>query len=107
MHTHKGRFEKQLTEAFDRGLARWTKQDAELHSFCTDHENRTKEGESFFKLNSDSIATIREDLAADYQAIAVRHSKEVVRILEEYAAADLEIARQVQQYEADKQATGR
>ena len=36
-----------------------------------------------------------------------RHSEEVVYILEEYSAAELEIARQLQQNEADRQATGR
>ena len=35
-----------------------------------------------------------------------RHSEKVVKILEEYGAVELEIARQLQQNEADKQATG-
>ena len=37
----------------------------------------------------------------DYQALADRHSEEVVQILEEYGATELEIARQLQQNEAD------
>ena len=48
-----------------------------------------KEGKGFFKLNEDSIATVREDLAADYKALAYHHSEEVVQILEEYGVADL------------------
>ena len=55
----------------------------------------------------ESIAAILEDLAADYQALADHHSEEVVKILEEDGAANLEITHQLKQYEADKQATGR
>ena len=80
LHTHRGRFKRKLTKALDRGWARWTKQVAKLHTFRADHENRTKEGKGFFKLNNDSIAAVREDLAADYQALADRHSEEVVQI---------------------------
>ena len=61
LHTHKGKFEKQLTEALDRGWAGWTKQAAELHTFCADLENQTKAGKGFFKLNNESISTVHED----------------------------------------------
>ena len=55
-------------EALAKGWAGWTQQATELHTFRTDHENRTKAGKGFFKLNNESIAAVREDLAADYQA---------------------------------------
>ena len=64
------------------------------------------EGKGFFKLNEDSIPAIREVLAADYKALENHHSDEVVQILEEYGVVDLEIALQLYQYKADKQATG-
>ena len=96
LHTHKGRFKKQLTKALDRGWARWRKQVAELHTFRADNENRMKAGKGFFKLNNDSIAAVREDLAVDYQALADSHLEEVVQILEEHSAAELEITRQLQ-----------
>ena len=70
LHTHRGRFEKQLTEALAKGWAGWTQQAAELHTFRTDHETRTKAGKGFFKLNNENIAVVREELAADYQALA-------------------------------------
>ena len=95
LHTHRGKFEKQLTEALAKGWAEWVQQAAELHTFRADHENRTKAGKGFFKLNNESIATVREDLAADYQTLADRHSEEVVQILEEYSATELEIAHQL------------
>ena len=91
----------------EKGWAGWTQQAAELHTFRADHENRTKAGKGFFKLNNESIATVREDLTADYQAVVDRHSEEVVQILEEYSAVDIEIVHQLTQYEADRQATGR
>ena len=89
-------FEKQLTEALEKGWAGWTQQAAELHTFRADPENQTKAGKGFFKLNNDSIAAVREDFAAYYQALADRHSEEGVRILEEYGTAELEIIRQLQ-----------
>ena len=61
----------------------------------------------FFKLNNESIAAVHEDLAADYQALADQHSEEVAQILEEYVTDELEIARQLQENEADRLATGR
>ena len=51
-----------------------------------------KEGKGFYKLNDESIAAVREDLAADYQALANHHSEEVIQLLEEYGTTDLEIA---------------
>ena len=90
-----------------KGWAGWAQQAAELHTFRADHVNRTKSGTGFFKLSNESIAAVREDLATDYQALADRHSEEVAQILEEYGAAELEIAHQVQNNEADRLATGK
>ena len=87
-------------------MGRRAQQAAELHTFRVDHENRTKPGKGFFKLDNESIAAIHEDLAADYQALADRHSKEVVQFLEEYGTTELEIAHQLQANEADRLATG-
>ena len=106
LNTHRGRFEKQLTEALAKEWGGWTQQASEHHTFRADHEDWTKAGKGFFKLNNESIVVVREDLAADYQALADRHSEEVVQILEEYGTAELEIARQLQENEADPLATG-
>ena len=70
LHTHRGKFEQRLTEALAKGWAGWAQQAAELHTFLADHENRTKSGQGFFKLSNESIAAVREDLAADYQALS-------------------------------------
>ena len=49
---------------------------------------------------------VREDLVTDYQALADRHSEEVVQFLEEYGTTKFEIACQLQENEADRLATG-
>ena len=49
-----------------------------------------KEGKGFYKLNEESIAPVREDLVADYQALDDHQSEEVVQLLEDYGAAELE-----------------
>ena len=47
-----------------------------------------KEGKGFYKLNEDSIAADREDMAADYQTLVEHHLEEIVQLLEEYGAID-------------------
>ena len=42
----------------------------------------------------------------DYKTLADHHSKEVIQLLEEYGAVELEIAYHLHQYEADRKATG-
>ena len=106
LNTHRGKFEKLLTEALAKGRARWAQQAAELHTFRVDHENRAKQAKGFFKQNDESIATVREDLATDYQDLADQHLEEVAQILQEYGAAKLEIGHQLQATEADRLATG-
>ena len=61
LHTHRGRFEKQLTEALAKGWAGWTQQAAELNTFYADHENQMKARKGFFKLNNKSIAIVCKD----------------------------------------------
>ena len=85
-----------------KGWADWAQQAAELHTFRVDHENRTKSGKGFLKLSKESISAVHEDLATNYQALVDRNSEEVAQILEEYGAAKVEIAHQLQADEADR-----
>ena len=75
----------------NRGWADWAKQATELHTFRVDKENRRKEGKSFYKLDEGSIATVLEHLTSDYQALADHHSEEIVQLLEEFGATEVEI----------------
>ena len=95
LHTHRGKFEKKLTEVVAKGWPGWAQQAAELHTFRADHENQEKAGKDFFNLNSKSIAAVHEDLTADYKILADQHSEEVAQILEVYDTAELEIACQL------------
>ena len=67
---------------------------------------RIGQRKGFFKLNDDGIATVREDLAKDYQALADQHLEEAAQIQEEYGAAKVELGHQIQATEADRLATG-
>ena len=55
----------------------------ELHTYRADQENRRNKGKHFYKLDEESIATVWEDLAKDYQALADHHSEEIVQLLED------------------------
>ena len=63
LQTNCERFTTQLKAALDKGWTAWATQAAELHTYRADWENRRKEGRGFYKLNEESIAVIREDLA--------------------------------------------
>ena len=65
----------------------WAKKAAELYTFCVDQENWQKEGKGFYKLNEESIASVREDLTANYQALADHHSEEIVQLLEDLSVS--------------------
>ena len=43
----------------------------------------------YYKLDEESITTIREDLMNDYLAIIERHSTEVAQLLEEFGDAQI------------------
>ena len=60
LHMHMGKFEKMLIKELAKGWAGWAQQSAKLHTFRSDHENRTKEGQGFFKL-SNELEIAQED----------------------------------------------
>ena len=65
LETKRDRFSEQLQAALNRGWAEWAKQAAELHTYRADRENQQKDDKGFYKLNEESIATVREDLMQD------------------------------------------
>ena len=56
----------------------------------------------FYKLNEESIAMIREDLAQEYQALADRHSDEIKQLLEEFGDNHIETSLEFQAYENER-----
>mgnify|MGYP000494644238 FL=1 len=77
LQTNRERFTTQLKTALDKGWMAWAAQAAELHTYRADWENRRKDGRGFYKLNEESIAAVREDLAQDYRTLADQHSEEL------------------------------
>ena len=73
-----------MKTALDKGWTAWAEQAAELHIYRADGENRRKEGRGFYKLNDESIADVRTELARDYQALTDQHSEELAQLLEEF-----------------------
>ena len=73
----------------DRGWADWAQQAAELHTYWANQENRKKEGKGFYKLDEESIATVREDLVKDYQALIHHHAEEIVQLLDNFGMSQV------------------
>ena len=55
----------------------WSQQVAELQTLRADAENRKKAGDKFYKMDEESIITIREELSEDFFALVEVHLKEV------------------------------
>ena len=97
LHTHKDRFARQFKEAIDQGWAEWAKQPAELHTLhWADQETGRRKVRASTKLNEESIATVGDDLTADYQAFVDHHPEEIVQPLEEFGVAQVEMTRHLQ-----------
>ena len=101
LYSHRNKFLHELREAVERGWSDWAKQAAELHTFRADRENRLKASKGFYKLHEESIASICEDLEAEYQALADHHSEEVVQLLVDFGQDKLEVACHLHQYEVE------
>ena len=84
LQTNKEKFSAQLKTAMDKGWEAWAAQTAELHSYRTNWANQKKEGRGLYKLNNETVATMREDLAKDYRELAEQHSEELAQLLEDF-----------------------
>ena len=69
----------------------WTTHAAKLHTYQADWENRRKEGRGFYKLNHESVAAVREDLAQDYRSLAEQHSEELAQLLDDFRESQEEL----------------
>ena len=62
-----------------------------------DWENRRKDGRGFYKLNEESIAAVREDLAQDYRTLADQHSEELAQLLDDFGESQEDLFHQIMQ----------
>ena len=60
----------------------WSQQAAELQTLRADAENRKKVGDNFYKMDEESIVTIREELSDDFFSLAELHLGAVRRLVE-------------------------
>ena len=88
LETHKTLVLKKIVDTMDKAWGAWSDQASELHIFWANQENRRKEGKGFYKVNEDSVTSIREELANDYRSLAQLNST----ILEEFTDDQLQLA---------------
>ena len=68
--TWRDRTKRLVEESSVQWWSKWAKQVAELQILGADAENRQKEGEEFYKMDAESVVTIREELADDFLSLA-------------------------------------
>ena len=56
----------------------------------------------FYKLSEESIATVREDLTQDYQALADHHTEEIVQLLEDFGESQDDASLELHDIEAEQ-----
>ena len=97
LQMNRERFTAQLKTTLDKGWTAWASQAAKLHAYRADWENRRKDGHRFYKLNEESIAAIREDLAQDYRTLADQHSEELAQLLDDFGESQEDLFHQITQ----------
>ena len=80
----------------------WLVHAVELQVFFVDAENRAKSEEIFYKMDEESIITIREELSKDFQAMAKVQTDEIRKILEECEDDQLQLILDLETYERER-----
>ena len=68
-----------------------------------DAENRMKTGDKFYKMDEESIVTIREESSEDFFALAEEHLREIQGLVERLDDGQLEAQLELEKYEQDRQ----
>ena len=71
------RAQASINECTEKVWKEWSQQAAELQTLRANAENQKKAGDKFYKMDEESIITIREELSEDFFALAEEHLKEV------------------------------
>ena len=74
--------------------SKWEKQTTELHILQADAENWRKEGDEFYKMDAESMVTLREELADDFLSLADEQLAVVWRLVEQLDDDEWERRRQ-------------
>ena len=81
----------------------WSQQAAELQTLSADAENRRKAGDKFYKMDKESIVTIREELLDDFFSLVEAHLGAVRGLVERLDDDQLDTQLQLEKYEREHQ----
>ena len=70
MSAWRDRAETTINECTEKIWKEWSQQAAEMQTLRADAENWKKAGDKFYKIDEESIVTIREELLEDFFALA-------------------------------------
>ena len=71
-----------INDCLEKLWKEWSQQAPELQTLRADAENQRKVDDKFYKMDEESIVTIREELSEDFFALAEVHLKEVWGLVE-------------------------
>ena len=103
MSAWRDRAQTSINECSEKVWKEWAQQAAELQTLWADAENRMKTGDRFYKMDEESIVTIREELSEDFFALAEEHLKEIRGLVEILDDGQLETQLELEKYEQDRQ----
>ena len=96
------RAQASINESTEKLWKEWSQQAAELQTLRADAENRKKTGDKFYKMDEESIVTIREELSEDFYALAEEHLKEIRGLVEKLDDGQLATQLELERYEQDR-----
>ena len=99
----RNRAQTSINESSEKVKKEWSHQAVELQTLWADVENRKKAGDKFYKMDEESIVTIREELSEDFFALAEGHLKEFRGLVEILDDDQLDTQLQLEKYEQDRQ----
>ena len=101
MSAWRDRTRTSINECSEKVWKEWSQQAAELQTLRADAENRKKSGYKFYKMDEESIVTIREELSEDFFSLAEAHLREVWGLVERLDDGPLDAHLQLEKYERD------
>mgnify|MGYP007069668485 FL=1 len=73
-----------------------------MHILWANQINCLNEDQDFYKLDEESVTTIREDLANNYLVIVKCHSTEIAQLVEDFGDAQIQASLELEAYEAEQ-----
>ena len=103
MSAWRDRAQTSINECSEKVWKEWSQQAAELQTLRPNVENRMKAGDKIYKMDEESIFTIREDPSEDFFALLEEHLREIRGLVERLDEGQLETQLELEKYEQDCQ----